>query len=79
MKMAQRNQDIADGAFSLNKYQIQGATSCSNGKAGEYSCNNIDLMGFLRHQDLGSTTRVGNDVWGESIFPFLVLISIREI
>ncbi|TLD06508.1 uncharacterized protein PgNI_08029 [Pyricularia grisea] len=41
-----------------------GATPCVDGKAGEYQCNGLDLMGFLRHQDMGSRTRVGNDVWG---------------
>lgn len=39
-------------------------TACVDGKAGEYACNKIDLKAFLRHQDMGSRTRVGNDVWG---------------
>jgi hypothetical protein len=65
MKLAQRRQDMAAGVFDQGRYQLQDATTCSNGKAGEYSCNNIDLKGFLRHQDLGSSTRAGNDVWGK--------------
>ena len=45
-------------------YKVASTTACVDGKAGGYSCNNVDLKGFLRHQDLGSRTRVGNDVWG---------------
>ncbi|KAM7187305.1 hypothetical protein V8F33_011295 [Rhypophila sp. PSN 637] len=42
---------------------------CRNGKAGRkgqesYSCKNIDMHGFLSHEDLGSTNKTGNDIWG---------------
>ncbi|TLD23728.1 hypothetical protein PspLS_06408 [Pyricularia sp. CBS 133598] len=64
-KMLQHQEDQDQGAFDLDRYEARLAgTPCVNGKAGEYSCNNVDLMGFLRHQDMGSRTRVGNDVWG---------------
>lgn len=63
-KIAQREKDIAAGLFDEDRYEAMGATSCDGGKAGEYSCNNIDLKGFLRHQDVGSQTREGNDIWG---------------
>jgi choice-of-anchor B domain-containing protein len=63
-KVEQREQDIAAGVFDLDRYETTGATACVDGKAGEYSCNNVDLKGFLRHQDMGSRTREGNDVWG---------------
>lgn len=65
IKMQQREQDRAAGIFETNRYVAQGATKCSNGKAGEYSCRNVDLMGFIRHQDMGSGDREGNDVWGK--------------
>ncbi|KAK4666481.1 hypothetical protein QC763_0047370 [Podospora pseudopauciseta] len=52
------------GVFDINRYAAQAATSCVNGKAGEYQCKNVDLVSFLRHQDMGSSTRRGNDVWG---------------
>ncbi|KAK0752636.1 hypothetical protein B0T18DRAFT_388546 [Schizothecium vesticola] len=53
------------GAFDLNRYgALRAPTSCVNGKAGEYQCSNVDLVSFLRHQDMGSSTRKGNDVWG---------------
>ncbi|KAI9167914.1 hypothetical protein HJFPF1_04055 [Paramyrothecium foliicola] len=63
-KIAQHEAEVAAGAFDLNRYEATGAVACVDGKAGEYSCNKVDLKGFLRHQDMGSRTRVGNDVWG---------------
>jgi choice-of-anchor B domain-containing protein len=63
-KVSLREQQKADGVFDVDRYEATGATSCTDGKAGEYSCGNIDLKGFLRHQDMGSRTREGNDVWG---------------
>lgn len=65
-KVDHRAEQAAAGAFDLNQYQLQGASSCTNGKAGGYSCNNVDLKGFLRHQDMLSKTLAGNDVWGMS-------------
>jgi hypothetical protein len=53
------------GIFDIDRYAAQAATPCVNGKAGEYACNNVDLVSFLRHQDMGSSTRRGNDIWGE--------------
>lgn len=63
-KLSYREKEVADGVFEKDRYALQTATGCVNGKAGEYSCRNADLKGFLRHQDLGSITRAGNDVWG---------------
>ncbi|KAK2595272.1 hypothetical protein QQS21_006987 [Conoideocrella luteorostrata] len=63
-KLSHREQDIASGVFDKDRYTAQAATACINGKAGEYSCKNADLKGFIRHKDLGSRTRAGNDVWG---------------
>lgn len=51
------------GAFDLDRYDsLRAPTSCVNGKAGEYQCSNVDLVSFLRHQDMGSSTRKGNDI-----------------
>jgi hypothetical protein len=64
-KMALRESEEAAGVFDKDRYKkVSSATSCTNGKAGGYSCNNVDLLGFLRHQDMGSRTREGNDIWG---------------
>lgn len=53
-----------EGAFDEDQYRAMAVTKCVNGKAGEYSCNNVDMMAFLSHQDMGSRTRMGNDIWG---------------
>jgi choice-of-anchor B domain-containing protein len=41
---------------------------CINGGATDgnttYRCNNVNLHGFLSHEDLGSQVKAGNDVWG---------------
>ncbi|KAJ6789658.1 hypothetical protein PWT90_08672 [Aphanocladium album] len=63
MKTQQRQEDRAAGAYDADRYTAQAATKCSNGKAGEYLCRNVDLKGFLRHQDTGSGDREGNDLW----------------
>ncbi|KAH8433784.1 uncharacterized protein LDX57_011418 [Aspergillus melleus] len=64
LKLEHRERARSQGLFKVNKYIDQGSTKCVDGKAGEYSCGNVDLQGFLSHQALGSTTREGNDVWG---------------
>lgn len=64
-KTALRQEQAAAGDFDLDRYEVSAATSCVDGKAGEYLCNKVDLKGFIRHQDTGSRTREGNDVWGK--------------
>ena len=64
LKLEHRERARSQGLFKVNKYIDQGSTKCVDGKAGEYSCENVDLQGFLSHQALGSTTREGNDLWG---------------
>lgn len=41
-------------------FEQQSSTSCENGRAGSYSCNNVDLVA---HVPLPSSTS-GNDIWG---------------
>ena len=36
---------------------------CSDGKADEYECSNVDLLSFVPLKDLGSNGD-GNDIWG---------------
>lgn len=36
---------------------------CTNGKADEYECENVDLLSFVPLKDLGSNGN-GNDIWG---------------
>ncbi|KAH7174999.1 uncharacterized protein B0J16DRAFT_364942 [Fusarium flagelliforme] len=63
-KTALFEKQAASGVFDKDRYKVASSTACVDGKAGGYSCNNVDMKGFLRHQDMGSRTRVGNDVWG---------------
>lgn len=67
LKMKSRQRARANGLFRLNRWPEHGSTKCKKGKAGEYSCENVDLNAFLSHQALGSVTREGNDVWGMCI------------
>lgn len=63
LKLKEWAEESAAGAFDLDRYEVlQAATACTNGRAGEYQCSNIDMMAFLRHQDMGSSTRTGNDI-----------------
>lgn len=38
--------------------------ACVNGFAGEYPCKNVDLLDFLSHAELGSSSAEGSDCWG---------------
>ncbi|KAL2143398.1 hypothetical protein VTI28DRAFT_10512 [Corynascus sepedonium] len=70
IKTQQWDEARAQGLFggSLLYRKITSRQRCINGVAGKgnaaYHCNNVDLHGFLSHEDLGSTTKAGNDVWG---------------
>ena len=48
-------------------------TPCSNGFAGNYSCNNINLLSFVSLQDLGSNSDADGYV------SFLYMYSICDI
>ena len=63
LKLQDWAREAAEGAFDLDRYEVlEAVTPCTNGRAGEYRCSNVDLVSFLRHQDMGSATRTGNDV-----------------
>ncbi|KAI9680509.1 MAG: hypothetical protein M1817_003949 [Caeruleum heppii] len=72
LKIQQREAQRARGVFDSARVALapQSLQKCVDGKtqspAGQpvYSCDSVDLHGFLSHTDLGSTTREGNDVWG---------------
>ena len=56
----------ANGMFGGSKLYPKRTqvTPCVDGYAGEYRCNNVDMHGFLSHEDLRSPNLTGNDVWG---------------
>jgi choice-of-anchor B domain-containing protein len=70
IKIQQWDEARAQGLFggSTLYRKITSKQACKKGVAGSgtaaYRCNNVDLHGFLSHEDLGSTTKAGNDVWG---------------
>ncbi len=49
-------------AQSLRQLDSMADTACTDGMAGPYPCNDVDLMAFLPHPDIGGGT--GNDIWG---------------
>jgi choice-of-anchor B domain-containing protein len=53
----------AAGAFDGNKRYKKGPTAakCKNGMAGEYPCNNVDLLDFISHEDLGAAGKQGRE------------------
>ncbi|KJZ73961.1 hypothetical protein HIM_06629 [Hirsutella minnesotensis 3608] len=64
LKSSHFDKKQAAGVFDNDKYKAMGSTPCKDGKAGEYSCENVDLKAFIPHGDMGSQTRAGNDIWG---------------
>ncbi|KAJ7461135.1 hypothetical protein FB451DRAFT_1341285 [Mycena latifolia] len=58
---------ISDPTTGINP--IAEYTPCIDGYAGTeanntYMCRNLDLYSFTPHADIGSTVKVGNDIWG---------------
>lgn len=64
LKTAHHEIKKSAGVFREGAYKSMTATKCTDGKAGEYSCENVDLQGALTHENMGSSTREGNDIWG---------------
>ena len=62
LKLKDREYERSLGLFDKAKSN-QTITPCVNGMAGEYSCSNVDMWGFLSHADMGSISREGNDIW----------------
>jgi choice-of-anchor B domain-containing protein len=66
LKTKQWDEARAKGMFGGSKLykKHDRPVRCRNGYAGEYQCNNVDMMSFLSHEDMGSETMEGNDIWG---------------
>ncbi|ORY18877.1 hypothetical protein BCR34DRAFT_296828 [Clohesyomyces aquaticus] len=64
VKTAQRNAQRVEGVFKKGRWNKRTKEKCRNGKAGEYGCENVDMLDFLSHEAMGSMTREGNDIWG---------------
>ena len=44
--------------------KLQGPETCTNGVAGDYPCENIDLLSHLPLADFSSNPTSANDIWG---------------
>ncbi|EON68990.1 hypothetical protein W97_08248 [Coniosporium apollinis CBS 100218] len=64
MKTAEREAMRSRGDFAKGKHARREKEKCKDGRAGEYACDNVDMLDFISHEEMGSTTREGNDVWG---------------
>lgn len=70
LKATVHKQKQEAGVFAEQTYEAMGNTNCTDGKAGVYSCNNVDVKGSITHEAMGSTSREGNDIWGKSLVSF---------
>jgi len=66
LKTKQWDEARAAGLFGGSSMypKVKKTTPCKKGKAGEYQCNNVNLHAFLSHEDTGSASKAGNDIWG---------------
>ncbi|KAG6037447.1 hypothetical protein E4U41_005089 [Claviceps citrina] len=64
LKAAFHKQKQEAGVFAENGYKAMGRVECKDGKAGEYRCENVDVKASITHEQMGSTSREGNDIWG---------------
>lgn len=57
-KIEARNRSAAKGFFGPGKWKgAKKAGQCKNGKVeGTYACSNVDMKGFLSHEDMGSVS-----------------------
>jgi choice-of-anchor B domain-containing protein len=46
--------------------EAQAAVPCAQGKAGEFSCQNLDLLAHVPLATLGNSNSRGNDIWGHT-------------
>jgi choice-of-anchor B domain-containing protein len=55
-----------NGIFNVNDktVSITPLEECKNGFAGQYPCNNYDLLDYISLEDLGGANTEGNDCWG---------------
>jgi choice-of-anchor B domain-containing protein len=66
IKTKQWEEARANGLFGGSALypKLKQMERCRNGKAGEYKCNNVNMHSFLSHEDMGSKSLAGNDIWG---------------
>jgi choice-of-anchor B domain-containing protein len=62
----QKVQDLRAAARAPKPTEGSRAADCRNGMAGEYPCQNVNLLGHLTLEEIGAKnpTEIGNDSWG---------------
>lgn len=55
-------QGMLDDQHAVEQLEAMALTPCTNGFAGAYACNGIDLLAFMPLADIGGGS--GNDIWG---------------
>jgi choice-of-anchor B domain-containing protein len=62
----QKAQDLRAAARADKPTKGSAAAKCRNGMAGEYPCDNVNLLGHLTLAEIGAKneTEIGNDSWG---------------
>jgi choice-of-anchor B domain-containing protein len=62
----QKVQDLRAAARAPKPTRGSGAARCRNGMAGEFPCDNVNLLGHLTLAEIGAKneTEIGNDSWG---------------
>lgn len=64
LKIAHRNEARRKGFFNKGRWKRRTKGACTDGHVGEYACNNVNMLDFISHEEMGSITREGNDMWG---------------
>ncbi|KIY62498.1 hypothetical protein CYLTODRAFT_383512 [Cylindrobasidium torrendii FP15055 ss-10] len=65
LKNGRYNARLQAGEYKSSQYQnVTEPVACVDGYANEYKCNNLDLLYFATHEDLGSATGRGSSSWG---------------
>jgi choice-of-anchor B domain-containing protein len=59
----QKLRDLATAAQMPQAAEGAAAASCTGGMAGEFPCENVDLLGNLSLAEIGGG-EIGNDIWG---------------
>ena len=62
----QKDRGLAAAARAPKPTEGSRAADCRNGMAGEYPCDNVNLLGHLTLEEIGAKnpTEIGNDSWG---------------
>lgn len=64
-KSIEKNKALQSKLASYQKLsESQAAVPCENGKAGEFDCENIDLLYHLPLNEMSSSPASGSDIWG---------------